>query len=569
MNKIEFKPAVKVLLFVFLLFFSTTIGTLHRRLPYNFVLFYSFTFVLSIGIYIGLFATWTVSVYNRIMQRHVRTYLMLIGVNIIFWASVRAVKWAGFVKVALCDRLAWYMYYIPMVMIPLLFFFTALCVGEDEGYCPSKKWELLFIPAILLILLVLTNDFHMLVFNDFDLTIRPYGQKYSYGVGYYAIMAFILCTCIASMFLLVKKHSRSKALRKAARLPVLVIGGIVLYVLLYIQDPSYGIGYYFIDATIFGCAATVAFWEACIRTGLVHSNSCHKEFFEMATTNAQILTLEGDTVYSAENAQRLSRGDFERLKQNKKTDLDKNTLLHISPIKGGYVSWSSDVSGIKSAIEALERLNNSLNEEIDLLTYENEQKKETTRARKLGELQSILLAEALPYSEKIKNDVLTNQNVTEGEMKGILFETGIISTYLKRKVNLILTAQTEKCISTEELQRAFLEVFSLLKLYGKRCTVKINGKFNTSLEAALLCYDLFQKVIEWSRYEFDVLYVTMSDSKKQIVLTIDIAPCESLNLDEFKLFEKQKLSMQGGAIKISPEEEGCHFSLAIPNAKYM
>ncbi len=567
MTRLKVKSALSVIAFVFLLLLATNIGTLYRRLPIEYAFFYSMTYVLSIGIYIGLFAAWTISVYNRIMQSHVRTYLMLIGVNIFFWVSVRTVKWLAFRPVAFGDRMAWYMYYIPMVMIPLLFFFTALCVGEDEHYRPNKRWNLLFIPAVLLIALVLTNDLHMLVFSDFDITIHPYGQKYRYGVGYYAVMAFIVALAVSSVFLIVKKFSRSSVSRRASRLPLFVVFCIALYILIYMADSSYGIGYYFMDATIFGCFAAVAFWEACIRTGLVHSNSSHKDFFKMATIRAQILNVDGEVAFASESALPLSDDTFETLKQTGSTDYDKSTLVHMSPIEGGYVSWSSDVSGIKSVIAELLELNKKLYEEVDLLQLENRQKKENTRAKTLTELHSVLLSETLPYSERIKSTVMANENASIEEMKQLLFETSVISTYLKRKVNLILIAQTEKSISTDEMNRAFLEVFGLLKFHGKNCILNILENFQMSLSTALLCYDLFQRVMERLAYQFETLYVTLNEDEGETIFTITAQSDGEIDFSELLHFEKQKMAALKGKIKVVDEPESCYISISIPKEK--
>ncbi len=564
MNKIKTKSMIQVVIFVFLIFLATNLGIIHKILPDNYSFVYSLDYVLSVGTFISVFSAWTISVYNRIMQSRVRTYLMLIGVNIIFWISIRSIKWGPFGKMVLGDRLAWYMYYIPMIMIPLLFFFAALCVGEDENYKPNKKWNLLFIPAVLLILLVLTNDLHFIVFSDFDLNAHMYGMDYEHRIGYYIIAIFLSSLIVLSTALIIKKFRYSATTRKASRLPLLVVGGIIVYTVLYVLKPNYGIGYYFMDVTMFSCTAAVAFWEACIRTGLVHSNNLHKEFFEMGTSNAQILNLKGEVVYTAESALPISNEKFKTLIEHNITEYDENTLLHILPIKGGYVSWSSDISKIKNAISELEKVNESLYKEINLLNLQNENKKEGTRAKKLNELQNVLLTETLPYSEKIKNTVIDNEKATLKEMKQLLFETSVISAYIKRKVNLILTDQTEKCISTDEMHRAFLEIFEILKFYERKCTINIINNFDMSLNVAILCYDLFQKVLEKSLYKFNILYITFDENKKETLFTITIESDKEINFDDLMFFEMKKLNSLKGKLKLVREFDSYYFSLTIP-----
>ncbi len=560
MKKLVIKDICKGIAFLFILF-AVNIQGMNNKFPEENAFLYSFTYVLSIGIYISVFTAWTVSIYNRIMQRHVRTYLMLIGANIILWVSIRGVKWGAFRYVTLGDRLLWYMFYIPMIMIPLLFFFTALSVGEEESYRPSKKWNLLFIPAILLILLVLTNDFHMLVFSGFDLSIHMYGMEYDYQIGYFIIVFFLITLIVLSIALIIKKFKHSTNSRKASRLPLLVLAAVILYNVLHIMKPVYGIGHYFMDVTIFSCVATIAFWEACIRTGLIHSNNRHKEFFRVSTTNAQILNHGGEAVYISENAKAIPRKTFETLKTSKNVEYGENSMLNMSPINGGYVLWSSDVSDIKGMIRELEDLNKELYEEANLLTAENEHKKEATKAKKLSELHSILLAEALPYTEKIKKNIVTTEDVTLDEMKDLLFETSIISTYLKRKVNLILTEQTEKCISTDEIQRAFLESFSLLRCYEKTCNINIVDNFDMSLNTAMYCYDLYQKIIEKVHYNFNIIYVTFRKNENRIAFSIDIETKEKIDKSYFKEFEANKFLSMDGRLEIEDNAGSYHFAL--------
>ncbi len=563
MEKVKIKSILGPILFVFFLILASILGLVHRRLPSDYSFIYSLTYALSIGIYISLFIAWTVSVYNRIMKSRARTYLMLIGVNIVLWVSIRSVKWIAFRGLVFEDRLSWYMYYIPMIMIPLLLFFTALCIGKNENYRINKKWNLLFIPAVLLILLVLTNDLHFLVFSDLDLAIHMYGRDYTHNIGYFMVAIFLFSLMILSVALIIKKFRYSITTRKASRLPLLVIACIILYTILYVAYPSYGIGYYFMDTTIFGCTAMVAFWEACIRTGLVQSNRHHKDFFEMATTNAQLLTHTGKVVYTSTNALPLTNDIFEKLEENKSVDYDSNTIIHLSPIKGGYVSWSTDVSDIKKAISQLEFLNKALHEQVNLLTLENEHRKESTRMKKLNELENILRTEALPYSEKIKNTMMASENASLDDMKQLLFETSITSAYLKRKVNLILIAQTEKSISTDEIHWAFSEMFQQLRFYDKTCALNISKQFNMNLATAILCFDLFRAVIEDVVYDFEIIYLTLRQEESQIVFSMEMSGIQQIDSSELRNFDHQKLATLGGKLNFTRDDGNYHISLSI------
>ncbi len=565
MNKSKYKEILAIIGFLLLLSLAGILYSISRELPDNLAFLQSLMLIISIGIYISIFTTWTISIYKRIMQRHVRMYLMLIGVSIIFWISIRAVKWGAFNFLDFEDRMMWYMFYIPMIMIPLLCFYTALCVGKGEKFRLDKKWYLLLIPSALLMILVLTNNFHMTVFYGYDIDKHLYGQSYSYGVGYYVIAVFILALCIMSLFLIVKRFTSSAFNRKASSLPMLVILMLTLYTVIHAINPAYGIAYYVIDVTIFACATVVAFWESCIRKGLIHSNQNHNDFFAMADIRAQILNKKGEVIYMSENTLPITNEQFNSLVKEKTISINRGTLLNMAKISGGYVVWKSDISQIREIIENLKMLNIGLSKEVDILTLENEEKRESARLKKLNELHSRVLVETLPYSEKIKGNIIKNKDDSLENMKNLLFETSMLSAYIKRKINLILTEQTEKCISTDEMHRAFSELFQLPRFYGKDCVINVIDDFDMSLDVALLCYDLVQKVFEKLSYSFSIIYTTFRKSEKETIFTVVVESDVRIDFSEFKSFEKEKISCLNGKISLEKEGESHYFTLSVSN----
>ncbi len=519
--------------------------------------------VLSVTIYIALFSYWTISIYQRIMQKHVRTTIILLGMNMIFWIILRSIKWHAFTFAIVEDRLLWYMYYIPILLIPLLFFYISLCLNQAEDFKPNKKWLLLLIPTILFITLVLTNDIHHLVFIN-DTSIRTYGADYSHGVGYFLIIGYIIILVVASLIQIMHKFNASIQTKKASLLPSSVLLLILIYGIAYIIKPNYGIGYY-LDLTVFICAMVVFFLEACIKTKIIPSNQGHQAFFYNAAIHAQILNKQGKAVYSSDTDLVVKETDFEQLKTQHSLNLDENTILYMSAIRGGYVVWSKDVTFITSKIKELKKLNDNLFKEVDLLEQENTQKSEAARLSKLQELQEMMIQEIIPYSKKIKSTLGGTNDSTTEETRTLLFETSMTSTYLKRKVNLILTAQTEKKITSEEMQRCFLESFQLLRIFNKTCQIHIVEECTMNLSTAMLSYDLYQYIIEKAKYQFEIIYITYNQEDHNTLFTIQISKERSLAQNEIESFELVKLTSLQAYIKMSEETEGYTITLVIPH----
>ncbi len=551
------KNIFDALLFALLIAIALMLGGIGRFFSIYGVYINDLGFILSTCIFIGLYSFWIISVYLRIMQSRVRDFLMLIGAAIIFWILIRTIKWSAFEFVIFEDRFLWYMYYIPMVMLSLFFFFIALYVGEDEEYRHDKRWGLLYIPAVLIILAVLTNDIHGLAF-DINIDVHAYGQDYTHGVVYYIALAFILLMVLISSFIILRKFSSSRSVRKKALLPAIIIAITIIYSVLYIVTPTYGLGYY-LDLTIFGCSMAIALLESFIRTGLIHSNIRHSECFSMASVGAQILNNEGEVVYISENALPLAKSDFKTLLKDKTISLAPAILSHIAPIQGGYVVWNSDVSQIKDMIENLKALNDKLYKEVDLLALENEQKSESARLQKINDLHGIMLNDILPLSERIKRDI--EDTTPEKDIKRLLFKTSMSSTYIKRKVNLILTEQTEKCIYIEDMRYCFLESFQLLRLYDKTCAINITDDCDIGLDVAIICLDIYHKIIDITDYSFDTLYITLSFDESNIRFAVQISGDVKLCREDIVAEMTDGIK---GELRVVDETDSYHISLTIP-----
>ncbi len=518
--------------------------------------------LMSVIISIAIFSYWTVSIYMRIMQKHVRTFIVLLGINMIFWIILRSIKWYAFTLVIFEDRILWYMYYIPILLIPLLFLYISLCLNQAEDFRLNRKWYFLFIPTFIFIVLVLTNDMHQLVFIN-NTSIHAYGADYSHGIGYYFIISYIIILAIVSLVQIIHKFSVFAQTRKASLLPLSVLVLILIYGIAYIIKPNYGIGYY-LDLTMFICTMVVFFLETCIKTKMIPSNKGHQTFFYNADIHAQILNKQGEVVYSSDKNLKIKEEDFESLKIKQNLNLDENTKLYMSPIHKGYVAWSEDISVIVSKIKELEKLNRNLHKEVDLLKRENNQKSETARLNKLHELQNMLIHEIIPYSERIKSSLDDTSNVTIKEKQDLIFETSMTSTYLKRKVNLILTAQTEKEITSDEMQRCFQESFQLLRIFNKTCEIHIVKECSMDLSTAMLSYDLYQYIIEKVNYEFEIVYVTYNQENNKMVFTVSISKEKKLNQSEIEFFELYKFTSLQASLKMNEEDECYIVTLTIP-----
>lgn len=104
-----------------------------------------------------------ISLQRRIVNRTARRCLCGIASLMIFWFVIRTLKYDVFYEPVL-RRYSWYCYYIPLLSIPSLSVIAALKMRESENQ-KRRQWTGIFLVITVgVILLVMTNDLHQLVF---------------------------------------------------------------------------------------------------------------------------------------------------------------------------------------------------------------------------------------------------------------------------------------------------------------------------------------------------------------------------------------------------------------------
>lgn len=217
----------------------------------------------------------------------------------VLWLLLRAVKYRYFQSDHL-SRMLWYGYYIPMIFAPLFGFLAALELGRREERPLSPHLRLLYLPAVLLLLGILTNDRHQLAFRFLTERMSD-GADYAHGFFYYAVMGWAIGLMLASVGIILHKCRVSES-RSRAWLPLCVFGGGALLSL-----ASFTNIYTFHKGPECCCLTFIALWESCLQIGLVPTNGSYRLFFTESTLAAQIADRNGQVLYRSKAAPILTR----------------------------------------------------------------------------------------------------------------------------------------------------------------------------------------------------------------------------------------------------------------------
>ncbi len=110
------------------------------------------------------FSIWGVLAYLRCLDYVLRRRLVAIAAICALWMIEVILKYKSFTP--LYATVLWYLYYVPMTLIPLIYQLCGLRLAGLEQHRMGRRYRtVLWVMAVLLIGFVLTNDVHQQVFH--------------------------------------------------------------------------------------------------------------------------------------------------------------------------------------------------------------------------------------------------------------------------------------------------------------------------------------------------------------------------------------------------------------------
>ena len=479
--------------------------------------------MLRTMIYVGVYIGWGISIYKRVIQKSVRNVLIFIAELIIFWFVVRTTKYFFTIDNQIA-RYLWFSYYIPMLFIPVAVLQAAFFLGKSEEYRLPKWLKGVYIPTAVLVLLVLSNDLHQLVFS-FPVGSAWSDSHYTYGWGYYVVLVWeVVCALTAFVLMIYKcRHSQKKKY-----LPLLGIGAAVLYAVLFISGVAWiqEIGG---DITAVLCLFFVGILESCVRCGLIQTNTGYDQLFEVCTLGAQITDQNYNVCYASANAMPLSKKTMKDAAE-KDVVIDKKTRIQNRTIRGGHVLWQEDMEDIIKLLERMEE-NRKTIEESNCLEQENYQTKaKIYMLREKNRLYDKLQTQTAGQIGLL-NELLIRYEEEEdlAESRRLLAKISLIGTYIKRYGNLIFIGEREAVSDVAELGACLEESFSSLRLMGIECALTALAGERIYVRDAVRIYSFFESIIEACVDSIKFMWVKIRPCGEEMVFCMEVESEDDLN----------------------------------------
>ena len=454
-----------------------------------------------------LFTIWTIRLYYKLYDKKTRRYILLIGLLIVFWMLIRIIK--GIAVSPLTERMCWYLYYLPLIFIPTLYYISSLSL---LGKMNKRKKNIIYSISCFLLLLVLTNDFHELVFK-FVKGIVLF-DDYKHFIGYYLISIWIFYLFSKSLIDLAIYRMKIKKDIKGF-LPFIVILLGLTYTILYVLNVPYVRG---INMSIVNSALICVGIELAFYLNLIPNNSKYKSRFSNSNLNMAIISLDGKTKYTTNVFDNIPKKILDDINNNnvKETYKNKNIIYDIKKNKDSYVILKKDLSSI-----------------LELEKEINEQKKEL-----LEQQESIRLEEKTKkelYEMQIRKDVIdkVELKLTEkrNEIKKILKKKDVstkdfekvkrIIIYSKKKSMLIISEINGDSYNENGIKALLDELLNSMKSANIKSFISINNKMTINGNTMSLLYDIVYELIEGRNGKSIVLFISKENKNVKLKAIID------------------------------------------------
>ena len=473
-------------------------------------------------IYLGLYCAWVIYLEKHVVYKKMRRCLTAIGCLMVFWFFVRTVKFHIFHE-PLGEHICWYLYYIPMILIPVLGLSAALFFVEKDEEKTVRQIIILLTVAAVLIISVFTNDLHQLVFRFSKQP--PFSDRdYSYGILFVVIQGWML-SCLTGMEIILIRKSRIPG-KKQFWLPV--IPGILLlgwnvgniFHLSFIQTLAG-------DMTAVCCLLMAAIYQGCILCGLIQTNN---RYFELFQTSGGL-----DAEITDDSFQRYYHsGDFPKLSPEMRTMIihrsfvqEQGIRINHIPIRGGHLFWSEDISILLDQYQDIREQQEELTARNRLLqkTYEKEaERRKTEEQNRLLNMIQNQTAGQLELLSQLMDELEKTESREQYDL--LLGKIVVIGTYLKRRKNLVLTQYTSdgNVLTMEDLRQSLAESCDSLKLCRIRAAYYVeNGDIQLNADDILKCYDTFEWLAERLSDVMQSMFYRVSQIDDDLRISVHIA----------------------------------------------
>ncbi len=462
------------------------------------------------ALYLLLFVLWGYSLDQRIIQKSVLHCLRLMDVLMLIWLTLRTLKYEVVTDMTVA-RYLWYLYYLPIIFIPLLGVYIAIFLGKSENYQLSKKsWLLSLIPAALF-LAVITNDLHQQVFVfESGIPGVPDNKVVFHRPVYFVILVWIVgCVCFSIVQLL--KKNRLPSIGKRRMMPFVLSCVMLLYGVLYLLGFQV-VRDVFGDMNVMFCLFYAAIYESCIHCRMIQSNTGYVELYEATTLASCIADQNGHILLRSRTA-----GENMVCPQEGESIVCPDGMrISAAPVKDGFVIWGDNVQHLTELRARLDENKRKKENNKKKLKDAYLVQKQLYELTEKNHIYDELEEKHKKQTERIKELLEQCRNAKPPKMREHMKEILLLGTYIKRSANLYFLSQEYEKLPQQELRLTIDELVRAMNSCEVECgVVYLTTKPIASKEVERL-FELLKTIMEMTISELHSLFISVSDREMNL-----------------------------------------------------
>ena len=430
---------------------------------------------------------------------------------------LRGVKYSAVAEVDVLARHAWYLYYVPILLLPQYLFFISLLVSSKDNARIPQPWLWTFGVTLVLIALVLTNDLHGQAFA-FNPDFAAWDSQYTYGWLFYVVTVWQFLLFAGAIAILVVKCRISSSRKSAWIILIPVAIGTVMYVLLLTGRMLHINGapvVEFPEAHLFTVAVVL---ECCMQLGLVPTNAAYGKLFRDLSVSTQITDRRGTPVYASYLATPLLP---EQAALESGSRLDEHTVLNKMELPGGYGFWQDDMTELDRLNEELAEAKEGLEQEAEIIRLRNELREKQLKIKQRTLVYDTIAQCTQRQSQAISRLAETARSTDDASIKDdCRRKITLLAAYIKRYANLMLLSRESDRIEVGELGISMAEVLRYLNYCGVPGEMVGGADCTVSAAAALSVFEAFETLLEAGVQTLEGVFINLSANAETVLIKI-------------------------------------------------
>lgn len=445
--------------------------------------------------------------------------MLRIASMIFFLILLRCVKYSIWGPNSVPGRYTWYLYYVPMLLMPMFLFYASCYIYESDQSQIKRRWGWVSFFTVILILLIVTNDMHQQAFfftNGYD----KWDNNYSYGLIYYiaAVWQFLLYTAAVAALLI--KSSISKILNRAWIILIPFVIGIFMMFLLAMGDMPKLNGKNIIQFPETLCFMIVGVLECCMQLGLIPINEHYRALMKITGIPVQITDFKGKVIYKSDLADNFTQKQFY---SPDGTRVGEHVLMRKISIPGGYGFWEVDVTEHDKIVENLAEAKKRLAEETELIRLQNELREKQVKIEQRNAVYDDIAVSVQNQVSEISCIAQMGIKTTDATLKDhYRRKIALLTAYIKRYSNLMLILEKTDSIAIGDLILAVAEVLRYLNLYGIPGELIHIAEGKVPAKKALAVFEVFETLIEEHLGEINGVLVNITSQESDIIFKLTL-----------------------------------------------